>query len=143
MALVEPHLGRLGWLADRIAGPSDGDDVVQEAVFRAWMKRDQYDSRRGAFSSWLFAITADQARKMRRRHRPTLRREPSAENDLERRLDLEAALDRLPARQHLAIDCYYFAGLSVAETAAVLRCPEGTVKSTLAAARSSLRFLLR
>jgi RNA polymerase sigma-70 factor (ECF subfamily) len=144
MMLVEPLLDRLGRLADRLAGPANRDDVVQEAVVRAWLKRDQFDERRGAFSSWLFAITADQARKMRRRAvRGGLARPSEAATGVEQHVDVEDALARLPARQRLAIDCHYFAGLSVAETAAVMNCPEGTVKSTLAAARESLRFLLR
>lgn len=144
MALVEPLLGRLGRLADRLAGPANRDDVVQEAVVRAWLKRDQFDERRGAFSSWLFAITADQARKMRRRAgRSAISWQPQATAGPDQHVDVEEALKRLPARQRMAIDCRYFAGLSVAETAAVMGCPEGTVKSTLAAARASLRFLLR
>jgi RNA polymerase sigma factor (sigma-70 family) len=57
-------------------------------------------------------------------------------------MDLERAIKRLPRRQRLAVDCYYFAGLSVQETAAAMRCSEGTVKSTLSDARSALRNLL-
>jgi RNA polymerase sigma-70 factor (ECF subfamily) len=48
----------------------------------------------------------------------------------------------LTARQRQAVDCLYFAGLTVAETAAVMGCAEGTVKSTLSDARARLRTLL-
>jgi RNA polymerase sigma-70 factor (ECF subfamily) len=58
------------------------------------------------------------------------------------RLDVEFAVARLPPRQRLAVDCFYFAGLSVADTAAVMGCSEGTVKSTLSDARERLRPLL-
>jgi RNA polymerase sigma-70 factor (ECF subfamily) len=51
---------------------------------------------------------------------------------------LEEAVQRLPPRQRLAVDCYYFVGLSVGETATVMRCSEGTVKSTLFDARRRL-----
>jgi RNA polymerase sigma factor (sigma-70 family) len=54
-------------------------------------------------------------------------------------VDIERAVRTLPLRQKLAVDCYYFCGLSVAETAAVMRCSEGTVKSTLSDARARLR----
>jgi len=57
-------------------------------------------------------------------------------------VDLNRALDRLAPRQRLAVDCVYFAGLSVAETAAVMKCAEGTVKSTLSDARARLRSSL-
>ncbi len=58
------------------------------------------------------------------------------------RLDVEYAVSRLSPRQRLAIDCFYFVGLSVADTAAVMGCSEGTVKSTLSDARERLRPLL-
>lgn len=67
---------------------------------------------------------------------------PVAPSFPEERLDLEAALRRLSARQRLAVDCFYFVGLSVAETASVMHCAEGTVKSCLADARGRLRELL-
>ena len=54
-------------------------------------------------------------------------------------VDIERAVQALPARQRLAVDCHYFAGLSVAETAAAMGCSEGTVKSTLSDARARLR----
>ena len=60
----------------------------------------------------------------------------------EDRLDLHRALGRLSRRQRLVVDCFYFAGLSLAETAAVMGCAEGTVKSTLADARGKLRTVL-
>ena len=46
-------------------------------------------------------------------------------------------MTRLAPRQRLAIDCFYFVGLSLAETAAVMGCSEGTVKSTLSDARAA------
>lgn len=141
---VRPHLTRMAWLAARLAPRADRDDVVQEALARAWQKRDLYDADRGAPGAWLLAITADQARKAARRMWPARRLlpEPRPEADHDARLDVERAVRRLPARQWLAVDCFYFAGLSVAETSVVMGCAEGTVKSTLADARASLRALL-
>jgi RNA polymerase sigma factor (sigma-70 family) len=142
---VRPHLPAMARLAARLAPHADRDDVVQEALARAWAKRDRFDERRGSASAWLLAITADQAAKARRR-RPRVAGLseatvlPAAPDDV---IDIERALRQLPRRQRMAIDCYYFVGLSVAETAAVMGCAEGTVKSTLADARARLRPLLR
>jgi RNA polymerase sigma-70 factor (ECF subfamily) len=61
---------------------------------------------------------------------------------IEDRLDVEFAVAKLPARQRLAVDCFYFVGLSVAETAVVMGCAEGTVKSTLSDARARLQRIL-
>jgi RNA polymerase sigma-70 factor (ECF subfamily) len=129
-----------------MAPRSERDDVVQEALRRAWIKRDQYDPARGTVPAWLLAITADQARKVMRRNRPLHpfidTRSPSIPDRPDDRLDVHRAVQSLPRRQRLAVDCYYFVGLSIAETAAVMGCAEGTVKSTLADARGRLRALL-
>lgn len=143
-AWIRPHLTAMARLAARLAPGADRDDIVQEALSRAWSKRHQYDAGRGTASAWLLAITADQARKANRRSRPTLELVDEAvpHRDREDSLDVERAVARLPERQRLAVDCYYFADLSVADTAAVMGCSEGTVKSTLSDARARLRHLL-
>jgi RNA polymerase sigma-70 factor (ECF subfamily) len=145
---VRPHLPLMARLAARLAVGADRDDVVQEALARAWAKRHQYDETRGTASAWLVAITADQARKVVRRLRPVAELEEhhrvhsGARTDVDARLDVGQALTTLSARQRLAVECYYFVDLSVADTAAVMGCSEGTVKSTLSDARARLRSLL-
>jgi RNA polymerase sigma factor (sigma-70 family) len=141
---VRPHVPAMARLASRLAPTGDRDDVVQEALTRAWRKRHQFDPRRGGPSAWLLAITADQARQARRR-RPVawLTVDPPARvRSADEAVDVEFAVATLPTRQRLAVDCFYFVGLSVAETAAVMGCSEGTVKSTLSDARSRLKPLL-
>ncbi len=151
---LRPHLRPIGYLVARLAPLADRDDVVQDVLARAWVKRGTFDARRGTASAWLLAIAADQARKARRRIRLHA---PLADADAETGtgavpsdagqptpgpVDLDNALRRLSKRQRLAIECVYFVGLTVAETAAVMRCASGTVKSTLADARARLRTLL-
>ncbi len=143
-AWVRPHLPAMSRLAARLAPEGDRDDVVQEALARAWRKRPQYDAARGTPSAWLLAIVADRARQARRR-RPMAWLStdmPGRVRSADDRLDVEYAVSRLSPRQRLAIDCFYFVGLSVADTAAVMGCSEGTVKSTLSDARERLRPLL-
>ncbi|MGH3647937.1 MAG: RNA polymerase sigma factor [Micromonosporaceae bacterium] len=144
---VRPYLRPMSRLAARLAPEADRDDVVQESLARAWAKRNQYDGSRGSPSAWLLAITADQARKAVRRRLPVVPLKdalssPDTSGRSDDRLDVERAIRRLPVRQRLAVDCFYFADLSVAETAAVMGCSEGTVKSTLADARARIRLLL-
>jgi RNA polymerase sigma-70 factor (ECF subfamily) len=141
---VRPHLAAMARLAARLAPGAERDDIVQEALARAWRKRHQYDASRGTPAAWLLAITADQARRARRRRRPLLPfiEVPARVRSTEERVDVEYAVARLAPRQRLAVDCFYFVGLSVAETAAVMGCSEGTVKSTLSDARLRLRPLL-
>ena len=141
-AWTAPHLRAMSLLAARLASDAERDDVVQEALIRAWAKRGQYDARRGTPSAWLLAITADQARRARRGRRPLLGSLPGRVRPIDDELDLAHAISALSGRQRLAVDCFYFVGLDVAETAAVMRCSEGTVKSTLSDARKRLRKLL-
>lgn len=138
--LVEPHVQKMLNLAERLGGTSVREDIVQEALLNAWRNRSQFDLRRGSLSSWLMAITANQARKSWR-HRFSLVPQPPVvwQPAPDEHIDIERALALLTPRQRLAIDCHYFADLSMAETAAVMRCSEGTVKSTLSDARAKLR----
>ena len=137
---VRPHLSAMTHLAARLA-PGDGDDVVQDALTRAWRRWGTYDAARGTPRTWLLAIVADQSRRTRLRRRPTVELVdgPAPEVRREDDLALEAALARLPRRQRLAVSLHYFVGLPVAECAAVMGCAEGTVKSTLYDARRRLR----
>jgi DNA-directed RNA polymerase specialized sigma24 family protein len=141
-AWVAPHLRAMSLLAARLSSDVERDDVVQEALIRAWTKRGQFDPQRGTPAAWLLAITADQARRARSRRRPLLGVLPGRVRPIDDELDLANAMTSLSGRQRLAVDCYYFVGLGIAETAAVMGCSEGTVKSTLSDARLRLRKLL-
>ena len=146
---TRPALVPMTRLARRLAPNADPDDVVQEALTRAWQKRAQFDSTRGTPTTWLLAIVADQARSARRRRLRRLRvvddsaelpDPPAAEQPYDP--DLERAIEQLADRQQLAVHLHYFVGLGVDETAAAMGCSPGTVKSTLFDARTRLRRLL-
>lgn len=138
---VRPHLASMTWLAARLA-PADHEDVVQDAAARAWHKYTQFDPTRGSPRSWLLAIVADQVRKRPRRPVALPMAPAPPDETPEDLIDLHRALPVLTARQRLAVDCYYFADLSVGDTAVVMGCSAGTVKSTLADARTRLRRAL-
>lgn len=149
VAWVGPHLVRMSLLAARMAPAVDRDDLVQEALLRAWRHRRSFDPARGQPSAWLLAIVANVCRRESGRHSrlrsvgepPDLAQPPTGVGP-DRAIDLERAVATLPKRQRLAVDCYYFAGLTVTETAAVMGCSDGTVKSALSGARRRLRILL-
>lgn len=137
---VRPHMTIMVRLAARLAPHMSPDDVVQEALVRAWRHSRAYDARRGSISSWLLTIVANESRRAVSRRRLPIVLAPRRQTlPIEERLDVAAAVQRLSPRQRLAVDCHYYAGLSVPETAAVMRCSQGTVKSTLADARARLR----
>src|SRR3954470_7305040 len=119
---TRPSLLPMTRLAKRLAPHADADDIVQDALARAWAKRHQFAADRGTPTTWLLAIVADRARSSRRSR---IRRLRGVDVDLER------AIESLTGRQQLAVQLHYFVGLTVDETAAVMACSPGTVKSTL------------
>jgi RNA polymerase sigma factor (sigma-70 family) len=141
-AWVSPHLPVMARVAARLAPATDRDDVVQEALTRAWRKRGTYDQRRGSAAAWLCAVVAGEARRARSRTRDTAELVDAPVEDTRRDLDLERAIAQLSERQREAVDLHYFAGLTVSETAVAMGCADGTVKSTLSDARVRLRILL-
>lgn len=148
-AWVRPSLVAMTRLARRLAPQADPEDVVQDALARAWRKRASFDPARGTATTWLLAITADQARAARRSRMRRMRLVDETVQvpdvaDVTRQddRDLERAIARLPQRQQLAVHLHYFVGLPVDETAAVMACSLGTAKSTLFDARKKLRALL-
>ena len=143
-AFASPHLGAMWTLASRLAGPDAREDVVQEALLTAWRRFSSYDEARGTPRTWLLLLTADRCRKHWRSQRPTLELVDAAgvSDDREAHLDLTRAVARLPKRQRIAVELYYVLGLPVAECALVMDCAVGTVSSTLADARRSLKRAL-
>ena len=142
---VEPHLVAMSRFAGRLVPEADRDDLVQEALVRAWRRWSTYDAARGAPLVWLLAIVADQGRRHRVRSPvPSLQLHDAdgrgALNEAD--VDLERAIARLSTRQREAVDLYYFVDLDIATIAEVMRCASGTVKATLHQARARLRDLL-
>jgi len=101
------------------------------------------------FRAWLYAIAARKcADAMRGKYRSqniaakaqAMALEPAdAEAESNDRIDLVAALKRLPPEQRVAVSLYFGEEMSVADIAAITGAPEGTVKSRLFAARKALR----
>jgi RNA polymerase sigma-70 factor (ECF subfamily) len=145
-AWVRPHLVAMARLAARLGPDADRDDIVQEALVRAWRRWTTFDPGRGSAQAWLLAIVADQGRRHRLRRlgraRVQIDRAEHGALDADRDIDLESALQKLPPRERLAVDLYYFVGADVATTAAAMQCAPGTVKATLHHARERLRKLL-
>jgi len=65
------------------------------------------------------------------------------DDELERSMDLAAALASLSRRQREAVALHYRLGLSVAEAAQAMRVSDGTVKTLLSRARTALGVALR
>jgi len=139
------------------ASTAEAEDAAQDAFVKAHAALGRF--RRGnPLRPWLLTIVANEARNRRAsagRRRQLLRRaatehgrggrdaEPSAPEaallSAERHTSLVAALDTLSAPDRDVIACRHLLDLSERETAAVLGCRPGTVKSRLSRALARLR----
>ncbi|MEI2811687.1 MAG: RNA polymerase sigma factor [Nocardioides sp.] len=141
-AWVSPHLPAMHRYAARLVDRADVDDVLQEALTRAWQRWPTYDAGRGATLGWLLSIVGDKARRYRTRTKPWVALELAPEPSHDDRppdLDLEAAILALSKRQRQVVELYYFVGVDVTTCATALGVAEGTVRATLHQARAELR----
>ncbi|MBS2536758.1 SigE family RNA polymerase sigma factor [Catenulispora sp. NF23] len=143
---------RSGWLC-RVAYLLCGDwhradDLAQAAavrLYRRWNRVSQADNIDGYARRVLVNVYLDEQRTAWSRftflHRDTIEREAPA-LDADASLDLRAALERLAPRQRATVVLRYYCDLSVEQTAEVLGCSPGNVKSQTARALTRLRVLL-
>jgi RNA polymerase sigma-70 factor (ECF subfamily) len=163
-ALVERHSQALFRLAYRMTGSEpDAEDVVQEALLKAYRRLDQFESRAN-FGSWLYRIAANCAfdvlrARARREEQPLLRQDPEGSlqavdpaapeptadrlvlsTEVRRRLD--AAMARLSALERSAFVLRHFEEMSIREIATVLGLDAGAAKHSVFRAVRKLREAL-
>jgi len=142
---VEPHLTTLARYAGRRAAPAERDDVVRQALIRAYQRWSTYDASRLTPVAWLLGIAATESP---RDNSPQPAREVvelvdgAGTGPQTRDVDLERAVEGLGRRERHAVDLRYFVGLDLATVAEVVHGAPGTVEATLAQARDRLRRLL-
>jgi len=126
----------------------DAEDLVQEALAKAalhWKRIERVEHP----DAYVRTILVNQCRSMWRR--PWRRSQTSDDIELTTpdqadavaaHADLLTALQRLPIRQRATVVLRYYEDLSEAETAAVLGCSIGTVKSQHHKALQALRVTM-
>jgi RNA polymerase sigma-70 factor (ECF subfamily) len=130
---------------------AEAEDTAQESLIRIWKALPRFDGR-AALSTWIYAITRNRCLTAIER-----RRDLNSLSDTAVELEADAAtavLDQdpedplallrelaeaLPERYRRVLILFYYEERSVAEVAALLGIPEGTVKTNLHRARALLR----
>jgi RNA polymerase sigma factor (sigma-70 family) len=152
--LVQRYQAAVRRLTRAVTGDAhDADDAAQDAFLSALDRIETYDSSR-PFGPWLMRIATNAAIDLVRRRSvrradalderaPSRGSSPASDAEAaEVRAKLNVALAELPERQRIAVALFDVEGYSHAEIAAVLRIPEGTVRSDVFHARRALRVAL-
>jgi RNA polymerase sigma-70 factor (ECF subfamily) len=153
-ALVERYGPRMySFCLRRIGSEDEARDLAQEVFIRAWKSLRGFRKDK-SFTSWLFAIAANQIRNVYRTRSSEQRKVEAAgvqvaasqgvdpTDEVHDSLDAEAlraAVGELPDDMKESVSLYYFGGLSVAQAAQALGVGEEAVKSRLFRARNLLR----
>ena len=138
--LIEPMLYRVayGLLLNR----TDCADAVQEALLRAWEKRNTLRDE-SLFRTWLTRILINECYSIHRRakwERPSEKLpEPPPLPGPDADPAVFRALFSLEEKMRLPVVLHYVEGYSVEEVARIMRIPAGTVKSRLARARERIK----
>jgi RNA polymerase sigma-70 factor, ECF subfamily len=130
------------------------EDVVQEALLRAWRHPQALSGGAESIRPWLFTVARNLAidRRRARLTRPhevsdaALVATPSPADDLDTALTswtVQHALARISADHRTVLTEVYYRGRSVGEAAAALGVPPGTVKSRTYYALRALRLALQ
>ena len=145
--LLDRHADRIHAICRRVIGhPEDALDATQEAMIAVARGIHRFDGR-SAFTTWLYRVATnaalDEGRRRGRRPVPveTLP-EPVADSrvdaQVEARVDIDAALARVPEEFRVAVVLRDLCDLDYAEIAEVLDLPPGTVRSRIARGRAAL-----
>ena len=155
-AVYAAHGPELYRAARRSLGDSQlAEEAVQETFLRAWHAGDRFDERLGSLRTWLFAILrntvidlarAEAVRPLRAVARTDLDHDrPIEVAELDRALvawQVEEALARLSDDHRRVLVEVHLRGRALADVAADLCIPVGTVKSRAYYALRALRVVL-
>ncbi|MFG6445203.1 sigma-70 family RNA polymerase sigma factor [Microbacterium sp. P06] len=152
-ALYDAHAAPVWRYVVSLTGDRAGaDDIVQEALLRAWRTPRVMADDPAALRSWMITVArnlvVDEARSARRRHENPVADLPerATADDTDALFDailIEEALAGLSPDHRAVIVTAYYGGRSVAQCAAELGIPEGTVKSRLHYGLRALKLALQ
>ncbi len=131
------------------------DEIINDVMFVVWEKAASYD-RKCKPSTWIFGIAFNKTRQMLRDENrydtesldeidedsSWLGKCDNNINQLETDEWFESALNQLSPEHRAVIELTYYEGLHYSEIAAILNCPENTVKTRMHHARKNLATLL-
>jgi len=134
--LLRRYEGPLSSFIYRQTGGHEVEDIFQETWWRVVRHSARFDPTR-RFSTWLFQIAVNLCRDWHRRVASGTQElgddlvAPDTRPHSEAAADVARLLGRLPQPQREVMVLRYYHDFSEAQTAEILGCPRGTVKSRL------------
>jgi RNA polymerase sigma-70 factor (ECF subfamily) len=161
--LVERHSRSLFCLAFRMTGNEhDAEDVVQDALLRAYRKIEMFDER-ASFRTWLYRITVncslDLVRLRKRRAEQSGPADPEMDDPIQSvpatsptpermamsgqaRRHIDEAMEELSAAEKTAFVLRHYEGMCIEDISHVLGCRPGAVRHRVFRAVQKLRRAL-
>lgn len=137
--LVEKYELPLRSFLVRAVGADHADDIAQEAFLKAWRSSAQYDGR-ARYSTWLTRIAWRCRLDQLRKERATYQFE-TVGADVTHSREVDDMLSRLSENERAALVLCDGHGWTHSEAAELLSLPLGTLKSTVARAKSKCRAM--
>lgn len=123
----------------------EAQEAVQEAYARAlarWRQVSTYDDPLAWVRTVAYRVSVSRWRKAKRMVFATQQDTEGVPAPMENHVALVTGLQQLPAAQREALVLHYLADLPVAQIAAQLGVPEGTIKARLSRGRTAMAQLL-
>lgn len=125
----------------------DSEDVLQNVFLKLFQTKHNFNSEEH-LRRWLLRVTVNECHNLHRsfwkRKTQLMEMENSEKSSLpEDKIDLQDALQKLPAEYRVIIHMYYYEGYKTKEISEILQIKEATVRTRLARGRERLRELLK
>ena len=129
-------------LQGMVGNSATAEELTQEAFLKAWTNLSHFGLK-SKLSTWIYQIAIHTAIDWLRSHKakwvnPEMSHQNENEFTPERRATLEALME-LDENNRALLVLHYYEELSVKEISAILKIPEGTVKSRLHQAKALLK----
>ena len=124
----------------------DIEDAIQNTVIKAYekintLKKDEF------FKTWLIRILINECNEIIRKNKKieNINKDSNEEkyNDTYENIDLINAINGLNEELRITTVLFYFEDMTIKDISAVLKIPEGTVRSRLSRSREKLRERMR
>jgi RNA polymerase sigma-70 factor (ECF subfamily) len=146
------------YVLNQLKDPAKAEEVLVDTMYEVWRNPARFRGE-SAFSTWLIGIARNKALLVFRGRRPdedhadlddvaetTADESPDGFAQLaqqQRREGVQHCMGKLSDEHRECLHLVFYEGMSLAEVAAIQRCPENTVKTRLFHARQKIKNCLR